>query len=538
MDRTADFLHQLRSISISDTDPFNDDGLGYKTQLNDSLPVSRLPPEILEHVFLLHAECDHPHFILTFDIDGKKVYPAGIDLAWLKATHVCRRWRQIALGYTELWRHVDSALGPHWVREMISRAKATPLCLTADLHSRNAFMGDVISSNLHNTQMLSLVCDPISNGTRRVASSLFKKPAPLLESLVFMSHLYSWDGAVTIFHGGAPRLRHLTVRQCGVFPWNSPVLRQLVTLEIHELIHPDYMDVLVALEEMKAVEVLVLRSGAATFPPWIALPQRAGGPITLPSLVQLTLAGVITYIAWILTHTRLAKTTKLSITCFASESTRTDFQSVLPVLAETGCNLAYPRVVYGSVFETPWDRLFFVRAWSSASHPEQPTDKPGTAESDFHLAFNWARGSGPHDHLGLLAAAHQVLSHDGLVDLQVGVHSALWTPQVWLDVFGACLERVRGVRVNSIAAPSFVEALALDTSRGGVVAPRLASLGIKVRFDQTLRRGAELHARLLRTLRRRKARGAVLGRLALFECLLAETQLDELRELVPSIDSW
>ncbi|TFY56048.1 hypothetical protein EVG20_g9083 [Dentipellis fragilis] len=63
-------------------------------------PVASLPPEILTAIFLYVTEIDAPR---------ANTYPGGRhrkSLGWIKITHVCPRWRQIALGTPLLWRNI------------------------------------------------------------------------------------------------------------------------------------------------------------------------------------------------------------------------------------------------------------------------------------------------------------------------------------------------------------------------------------------------------------------------------------------------
>ncbi|KAI0039928.1 hypothetical protein FA95DRAFT_1462389, partial [Auriscalpium vulgare] len=57
---------------------------------NAGLPVSRLPPEILSAVFSILTDIDRPR-------------NHGKSLAWISITHVCRKWRDVALNNPTLW---------------------------------------------------------------------------------------------------------------------------------------------------------------------------------------------------------------------------------------------------------------------------------------------------------------------------------------------------------------------------------------------------------------------------------------------------
>ncbi|KAI0048628.1 hypothetical protein FA95DRAFT_1605124 [Auriscalpium vulgare] len=50
-----------------------------------------------------------------------------VHLGWVKVTHVCRRWRQVALDYDLLWRRIPSVPVTEWTFRFIERSGATPL---------------------------------------------------------------------------------------------------------------------------------------------------------------------------------------------------------------------------------------------------------------------------------------------------------------------------------------------------------------------------------------------------------------------------
>ena len=63
------------------------------TRRNALVPISLLPPEILARVFHLIVLEEPP-------ISG------GRSLGWIRVTHVCRHWRQVALDDSSLWARI------------------------------------------------------------------------------------------------------------------------------------------------------------------------------------------------------------------------------------------------------------------------------------------------------------------------------------------------------------------------------------------------------------------------------------------------
>ncbi|KZV59757.1 hypothetical protein PENSPDRAFT_543247, partial [Peniophora sp. CONT] len=50
-------------------------------------------------------------------------------LAWVTITHVCRRWRTIALEDPSLWTDIPFVLSMPWIDAFVSRSTALPIHL-------------------------------------------------------------------------------------------------------------------------------------------------------------------------------------------------------------------------------------------------------------------------------------------------------------------------------------------------------------------------------------------------------------------------
>ncbi|KAF9475885.1 hypothetical protein BDN70DRAFT_205371 [Pholiota conissans] len=89
-------------------------------QRNSLVPISSLPPEILGHIFALVQYRD-----LSCNTEDR--------LDWIALTHVCWRWRDIALNLPSLWVDLPTDY-PEWVEEMIQRSKTCGLTVYATVN--------------------------------------------------------------------------------------------------------------------------------------------------------------------------------------------------------------------------------------------------------------------------------------------------------------------------------------------------------------------------------------------------------------------
>ncbi|KAI1786369.1 hypothetical protein LXA43DRAFT_58863 [Ganoderma leucocontextum] len=78
-----------------------------RTHLNLCAPVNRLPPEVLFAIFDI-VRCGFPHCD-GVDVGDHAAILRPDNNSLIAATHVCRRWRDIAVGYAHLWTSVSTS---------------------------------------------------------------------------------------------------------------------------------------------------------------------------------------------------------------------------------------------------------------------------------------------------------------------------------------------------------------------------------------------------------------------------------------------
>ncbi|KAI0045419.1 hypothetical protein FA95DRAFT_125414 [Auriscalpium vulgare] len=259
-----------------------------RTQSNELAPVSRLPPEILSLVFASLSYTQPPRQLHRCKDPTQKSF-------WVVVTHVCRRWRQVALEQRCLWARIQIPMGKAWARAFLERAGSLPLSIVQDQASHYGLLENrvlqFVTKNLPRVKDLQ-ICIPRAHMFQ--AEQVLQIPAPMLESLdVKFPHYVPADDGI-LFGVHAPRLRHLRIVGWR-FPWTSPILQDLVTLDLHYtssyLCHSTDLvplaTIISALKNVPQLEQLAVH---------LALPERdatANLLAELPSLTSLRVTGMM-----------------------------------------------------------------------------------------------------------------------------------------------------------------------------------------------------------------------------------------------------
>ncbi|TFY67008.1 hypothetical protein EVG20_g4094 [Dentipellis fragilis] len=99
----------------------------WRTCRNSTLPVASLSSEILTSIFSSLAGMD-----FLFNMKNPEGPYCRKSLGWITATHVCRHWRNVALGTPWLWRNlVNFQAGG--METMLERSVRIPLCVEFDI---------------------------------------------------------------------------------------------------------------------------------------------------------------------------------------------------------------------------------------------------------------------------------------------------------------------------------------------------------------------------------------------------------------------
>ena len=172
----------LSSVSEYDAEILQNDALilslatanaGLKVRRNDLLLVNRLPNEVLGKIFLY---CTDGWPLLA----TRNPWILDIAPAWIQLTYVCSRWRQIALGYSELWCNIQAGIVSPWIERFIERA--FPRLVNVDLEVLNARPMETDTIISHISRIRQLNAEGYVDAVAFFLSKL-TRPTPSLESL-------------------------------------------------------------------------------------------------------------------------------------------------------------------------------------------------------------------------------------------------------------------------------------------------------------------------------------------------------------------
>ncbi|TEB24958.1 hypothetical protein FA13DRAFT_1738769 [Coprinellus micaceus] len=275
---------------------------------NASLPISRLPPEILSEIFLIHRSR-----VVKYDQEE--------DLSWIGITHVCRHWRAVGLSCTTLWSSV-TFVNCASVEAMLSRSGTSPLSLNftdQSRLSRYATFVDALPKALsrgHRPQLRSLKLHDIDSRVLRSVILFCAQGVPLLEDLsLHCNDSFVWPPIdVRSLRNVAPTLKFLRLSRCSI-PWNSlPLSTLLVKLALvapsdDNSCRPSSGNFASSMKELSCLEILVLDG----YLPSDAYPLSPEPVLTLAQLRTLELTDSAEYVASLLRAVSICDVESLSI---------------------------------------------------------------------------------------------------------------------------------------------------------------------------------------------------------------------------------
>lgn len=314
-----------------------------KRQLNKISPIYRLPPEILGDIFICAARS-------AFD----STRPYG----WIKLTHVCDAWREVALHTPRLWSHIHLRRNLAFMREVLARSKEAPLRVNVDLSRyETPEVVELAFAHLHHTAVLQLR----QGFGKAIANISFPLFAPVLGRLELSTDDPESPVANMVQNCRMPELFHLDIRSPAfLFPWSHPIFQNSLThltfsntgRETSTALH-EVLKVLSDMPNLKFVDfdrVLVPPSQSS---------HSACTTIHLPQLEVLRLRGLCEGCTPFLQHIAYPCTTRLYITV-----TRASDDLFVVLCREIASKLRSCDLTLRSLFITPSSDDHGVIAWT------------------------------------------------------------------------------------------------------------------------------------------------------------------------------
>jgi hypothetical protein len=351
---------------------------------NALAPISLLPPEILARVF---------HFLALEER----------NLGWIRATHVCRFWRQVALGDSSLWVTI-SGIPPtntELISEMLARASHAPLDINIDLAGASGqevllmfppHLSHTSKLRLYGLSMLH--SDSVRDIYSREASALEHFELRVLDT----SLIIFWNrGGTTLFKGQAPRLRTLFLSQV-LIPWSLIPRGQLTQLTIGLFREVSVYDVPSHRNLYQLIDLLVNCPELETLVLGCCLPPQLtqipyGQTIHLPRLSRLCLAGSSSRVTDLMKMLILPFSTNLHLHCLSENTPTHNDRLLLPVVSAQFQGPAPIEFKKLSVTTNCLDRSLEVTASTSAPTSRNPPSQDFESDMDdnyneFVLSFD------------------------------------------------------------------------------------------------------------------------------------------------------
>ena len=526
---------------------------------NAHAPISSLPPELLARIF---------HFSTLVAPPWSGVQKLG----WIGVTHVCQRWRQVALDDSSLWaRIVGDSPSAEWISEALVRARDAPLRFDIVGTPRPKVLSK-IPPHMSHTRVLRL--PRLSIHDYHMVRDICALEAPILEYLELgfsdVSLITSGPG-MTLFKGHAPKLRSLITSHITI-PWSLIPRGQLTQLRITSSwtsrprisSHYDYdskqlFDLLI---KSPGLEILYLKFCLPSVLSQVSL----GEPIHLPRLSRLSLSGSSSCVTNFLKRLKLPSSATLRLYCISQDPSTYPDQLILPLIS---AHFHTPAPVEFKSFKVAVDRRKRIMSVAASISPTNSAIyNPWSLEDgrnsppELILSF-WRLPEFGHSSQGNILG--QLCGMQAISNLEFLSISACHVVQGvnWYELFQHC-EKITTIQANGPGASGLLGSLAPPkssnvtsgrkgknrrhderatqaqvTSTVGPCAaptspfPKLTSLLLEnLDFGEAMPRSKALYDDLACTLRRRKEGKTPLKTLCVDRCVISTKQVNSLQRLV------
>lgn len=220
-------------------------------------PVHVLPTELLGRIFIL---C----------VPTREIYGRNDVKRATAVSHVCRRWRVIALGTPQLWSVLllsDEGCG----EEMLARSKGIGLVVNVDIEHQSEPKLELLQRVLGHMSRIVVLRLRMRLEHLQVLRTQVAQYAPDLRSLKLDPLLDNPNAdpeevdrlalPVALFLNEYPCLRHVHLSRCIAIKWDAPIFSALVSLQLEDIPRsalPNMTGLLDVLRRMPNLKILTL----------------------------------------------------------------------------------------------------------------------------------------------------------------------------------------------------------------------------------------------------------------------------------------
>ncbi|KAI0045908.1 hypothetical protein FA95DRAFT_1596583 [Auriscalpium vulgare] len=227
---------------------------------NSLLPVAVFPPEILRIIFTLCSEIEHPWNPKHRSTESRN--------GWLGVTHVCQRWRNVALEHSSLWAHIPTSLGRVWTDEFLKRAQQVPLVVRSRL--LDPWEVRFVAKNMRRTVHLDVVFNSRDKSAQQALSAV--GAAPLLHTLnLEVTNAAPLPADFLGWH--APVLHDVRFTAYLIpMPWTLSIFAHITSLHVENTFNPKtypldkFLDGLEGMRELERLKMILHNGGADRLP--------------------------------------------------------------------------------------------------------------------------------------------------------------------------------------------------------------------------------------------------------------------------------
>ena len=513
-------------------------------------PISVLPPELLARIFHFCA-LEEPLWISQ---------PPN-ELGWVTVTHVCQRWRQVALDDTSLWARITGIpRRPWWIAEWLVRARNAPLVFGYWGSPSSAPSPEILTKfQPHISHTRELRLGGLGERHYRVVEEIFGLEAPALEyfGLRFSEPvIFPQIPGTALFKGRAPKLRTFTLSEVSV-PWSLIPRGQLTRIEItrfrfkgapdislfDDLDPNQLVDLLISSPEL---EVLILKFCLPAM--FSAVSHGQFEPIHLPRLSRLHLGGSTNSVTNILKRLTLPSSAIICLQCISNHLSAHDDHLILPVISAHFHNSTPVEFKRFTVAVDHIQSLIEV----AASIPKSATSRSIVVEDDMNSEaeqplFEFSLEGfeyGPY-----LQAICSILPISNIEVLSICAPEAIQSAD-WYQLLQRC-KKITTIQAQGWGAGDLLQFLApqelantpSDAARGSratptdIPCPKLTYLSLEsLNFSDTVPSCDVLFDVFVNALQWRKTNALPLSKLTIHACIITAEWADCLKRHVQEFD--